>query len=143
MHTMRSDKEFWFKCLKPNCHASFQYEGSLDKHMRIHNNDLDECQYCPYRYMNPPDYKDHLNKHFRIKDHKCDECGLYFHSKRVLMLHSSMHEGIMYCCLICNTYEVKLKDSMKHHLRNKHSDLLGKNINWYSVKEHVKLKSII
>ena len=143
MHKMRSENDFFFKCLKPNCQSTFRWQSHMNIHMRIHNNELDECQYCPYRYVNPPDYKDHLNKHFRIKDHKCDECGLYYYSKRALILHSSAHEGILYCCLICNTYEVKLKNSMKCHLRNKHSNLLGKNINWDSVKEHVELKSII
>ena len=88
-------------------------------------------------------YKDHLNKHFRIMDYHCDECDANFFTKRDLTVHSLTHEGNMYCCLICNIYETARKYTMKYHLRAKHSDLLGKNINWDSVKEHVKLKSII
>ena len=143
MHTMRSENHFWYKCLKPNCQSTFKYPSLLDHHMRIHNNDLDECQYCPYRYVNISDYKDHLDKHFGIADHKCDECGLTVSTKRALAQHSSTHEGIMHCCLICNSYEIASRNSMKMHLRSKHSDLLGKNINWDTVKAHVKLKSII
>ena len=140
MHTMRSDKEFWFKCLKPNCQSTFPYQCLLDSHMRIHHNELDQCQYCPYRYVKPADYKHHLNKHFRITDHKCNECGKTFVSRNDLAQHSSVHEGIIYSCLICNKYEVARKNTMKKHLRTKHSDLLGKNINWDSVKKYVKLK---
>ena len=143
MHKMRSESNFWFKCLKPNCQSAFSRSFLLDQHMRIHNNELDHCQYCPYRYVHPPDYKDHLNKHFRIKNHNCDECGAKFLTKRDLVVHSLTHEGNMYCCLICNTYEIKIRNTMKYHLRRKHSDLLGNNINWDSVKQYVKLKSII
>ena len=143
MHKMRSEYNFWFKCLKPNCRTTFKRQGQLDQHMRIHNNELDQCQYCPYRYVHTPDYKDHLNKHFRIKNHNCDECDAKFSTKRDLVVHSLTHEGNIYCCLICNTYEVKIRNSMKTHLRTKHSDLLGKNINWDSVKKYVKLKSIL
>ena len=140
MHTMRSDNNFWLKCLKPNCKATFQYQLELDRHMRIHNNDVQKCQYCPYSYTFAQNYGDHLNKHFRIKDHKCDVCGLKFTTKKTLVQHSSVHEGIIYCCLICNTYETGRKNTMQIHLRMKHSDLLGKNINWDAVEKYVRLK---
>ena len=140
MHKIRSENNFWYKCLNPNCHTTFTREHLLDIHMRIHNNQLDNCHYCPYRYVRAPNYKDHLNKHFRIKDHKCDHCGLKFTTKKGLVEHSSVHEGIIYCCLICKTYEISRKNTMQVHLRTKHSDLLGPNINWDTVKKYVKLK---
>jgi len=62
MHTMRSENNFWYKCLKPNCQSTFKDQSLLDHHMRIHNNELDKCQYCPYRYAKPGHYNDHLNK---------------------------------------------------------------------------------
>ena len=137
MHTKRSESDFWYKCLKPNCLSSFPYQGLLDLHMRSHNNDMDKCQYCPYRYVRSTSYADHLNKHFQIKDHKCENCGATFTTKNALIQHSSIHEGILYCCLICNTYEASSRMSMKMHLRKKHTDLLGQNINWDSVKKYV------
>merc|ERR1712131_565224 len=60
MHKVRSENDFWYKCPKPNCQSTFQYQCLLDPHMRIHNNESNECQNCQYRYVNPPDYKDHL-----------------------------------------------------------------------------------
>ena len=117
MHTMRSEKEFWYKCLKPNCQSTFQYQLELDRHMRIHNNDLQQCQYCPYRYIIQSNYEIHLRKHFGIKDFKCDQCESRFLSQNELNRHYSRHEGIIYCCLICNTYEAISKHNMEMHLR--------------------------
>ena len=140
MHTMCSNRSFFYKCPRLNCQSSFSNEAKVKEHLRIHNNDLDSCQYCPYRYVFSSNYRDHLNKHFRIKDHKCDQCGLAFTSKGILDRHYSKHEGILYCCLICNEYETGRKNTMEMHLRTKHSGLLGKNIHWDAVKQHVKLQ---
>ena len=62
MHTMRSENNFWYKCKQPNCQSTFKDQSLLDHHMRIHNNELFKCQYCPYRYAKPGHYGDHLNK---------------------------------------------------------------------------------
>ena len=140
MHKKRSDKEYWYKCLKPNCQSSFEFQHDLDRHMKIHNNELDTCQYCPYRYTKDVQYRDHLNKHFGLKDYKCQDCGLKFSTKNGLASHSALHEGIIYCCLICKTYEISQKQSMQFHMRSKHSDLLGKNMNWDLIEKYVKLK---
>ena len=140
MHTKRSENNFWYKCLKPNCQTTFQTSLKLKIHMRIHNNELNNCHFCPYRYIKPGDYTNHLNYHFRIEDETCDHCGLKFSTKKALAEHSSIHEGILYCCLICNKYEMERKLLIKNHLRREHSDVLGKNINWDSVKKYVKLK---
>ena len=140
MHKLRSENNFLYKCLKPNCQSTFKVQTDLEKHMRIHNNELDQCQYCPYRYVNPSDYRNHLCKHFRTTTNKCEECGSTFSSRKSLVDHLSIHEGIIYCCLICKTYESNTKNSMQMHLRNKHSDILGKHLNWNFVKEYVKVK---
>ena len=36
MHTMQSDKQFWYKCPKTTCSSSFESENKLKRHMRIH-----------------------------------------------------------------------------------------------------------
>ena len=166
MHTMRSDKEFWYKCPKPNCQSSFATETKLEKHMRIHNNDLDECQYCPYRYENKNHYERHLKMHFGIKDYKCDQCnskfrqrnfhavlfeqkfclkaqkpwGTLFRTKNELDRHFTKHEGIVSNCLICNDYNASYRPTILFHLRKKHGDVVGKNVNWDAVKHFVKLE---
>ena len=74
-------------------------------HMRIHDNDLDLCQYCPYRYEKPSNYTTHLKKHFGIEDFVCDHCDKKFPTVTQLNMHHEQHEGIIYYCLICNEYE--------------------------------------
>ena len=140
MHTKRSENNFWYKCSKPNCLSTFQRQHSLNEHMRIHNNEVNYCQYCPYRYVQAGHYKEHLNKHFQINEYKCGECGSTFSTKATLTKHAFIHEGILYCCLICNTYETAGRNTIQSHLRRKHSDLLGRNITWDSVMKHVKMK---
>ena len=140
MHKMRSVNNFLYKCLKSNCDSTFETKNMLDIHMRVHNNETDNCQYCPYRYVEPASYRVHLNNHFRIKEHKCGHCGKLFASKKYLKAHESKHEGIIYCCLICKTYEIERKNSMLDHLRRCHSDMLGQNIIWEIVKTYVELK---
>jgi len=139
MHKNLSENNGWYKCLKPNCQSAFAHQGNLDVHMRIHNNQLDKCDYCQYRYIPAKDYRDHLNKHFRI-EFKCDECSATFTSKANLVQHSTMHEGITYCCLICKTYKTATKHNITRHFKRYHSDLLGNTRQWESVKEYVKLK---
>ena len=173
MHTMRSDIDFWHKCPKPNCQSSFATEAKLERHMRIHNNDLDECQYCPYRYENKNHYERHLKIHFGIKDYKCNQCDWKFRhrviasswsihglfrpgyqewrqsvprkawrtlqrTKSELDRHFTKHEGIILNCLICNNYTASYRPTILLHLRNKHGDVVGKNVNWDAVKHFVK-----
>ena len=130
MHTKRFDKDFCYKCPKPNCQASFEYERHLMKHIRAHDNDLDKCQYCPFRYINGSDYRTHMKHHFRIKDFKCDKCDKEFPQISELNKHYQVHEGILHRCLICNDYEAAHKISICSHLRRKHADVVGLNMNW-------------
>ena len=140
MHTKRFDKDFFHKCPKPNCQASFGYESHLMRHIRAHDNDLDKCQYCPFRYIYESDYRTHMKHHFRIKDFKCDQCDQSFDTAHKLNRHYSIHEGIIYDCLICTDYQATRKDTMLMHIRKKHEDVFGKNIHWDTVKTVVKTK---
>jgi len=64
-HTRLFEKQFWYKCPKLGCNSSFKDQFFLDIHCRIHENDLDVCSYCPYRYADPAQYKRHLKAHFK------------------------------------------------------------------------------
>ena len=96
MHSMRSDKRFPYKCPIPNCQSRFEYEKDLKRHNGIHNNDVDVCQYCPYRYNYAGNYIRHLRKHFRITEFKCDQCEKEFSTVGDLNVHYAVHEGLIY-----------------------------------------------
>jgi len=140
MHTKRYDNHFWLKCLMPNCKATFRCELESDRHMRVHRNDLHKCQYCPYKYVYEKNYHTHLNRHFRINDHKCDQCGKDFPTSSELKKHYQIHEGIIYYCKLCNDqaagcFQATHRDTITAHLRRKHRDVVGKNVNWESAFE--------
>ena len=140
MHARRFDKEFWYKCPKPGCKSSFDREGKLDIHLRIHNNDVRACMYCPYRYVHYDDYQVHLKAHFQIREFKCDQCDAKFRSKAKLTVHYTRHEGLTYSCMICKTYETTSKSAADLHLRYKHAKVFGKNVNVSDFERHIKIK---
>ena len=139
MHSRKFEKEFWFKCPKTGCKSTFDRQNSLQLHLRIHDNDLDMCRYCPHRYVEPAHYRRHLKLHFEIRDFECDQCDLKFATKNELNRHYQKHEGIIYNCLICKKYEADRRHNMFSHLRARHKDILGKSVHWESVKHHVKI----
>ena len=138
VHTRVYEKKFWYKCPSRDCEASFQFESNFKSHLRLHDNDLYKCQYCPIRYADPLHFRKHLKQHFRIKDSKCDKCGLEFSSKWELNQHYKIHEGTIYSCLICNNYEASIKSTIGKHLKAKHAEIVGIHINWDTVQKYIK-----
>ena len=139
MHNFSTNSNFFFKCSKPNCHSTFDSDYRLKLHLRIHDNNYEYCQYCPFKYLVASDYEHHLRRHFEIKDFKCDQCGKLFISNIYLNKHYAIHEGIIYNCLLCEGYTASSKNCMNNHLRRKHSGNVGKVFSWESVEKFVKI----
>ena len=140
MHTTIPNKSLWIKCPKPNCEQTFVNDWKLNVHLRVHNNELDRCQYCPYRYVRQDHYQTHLKQHFGIADFKCDQCDKEFSTIAKLNAHYGLHEGIHYCCLICNSYEAKQKKVMSNHIRRNHPEIFEKRRNWEDLQQFTKMK---
>ena len=132
---------FFFKCPQPNCGSSFRRQLLLDYHMRIHNNDLGKCQYCPYRYEKMYNYYQHLKKHFGVAEFECDQCDKKFPSGTQLKSHHErVHEGIIYVCLICKVYEVKQSKTMFSHFNREHSEIMKDGDRWEDLRQFIKTK---
>lgn len=140
MHIAIPNTSCWIKCPKPSCEQTFPHEGKMINHLRIHNNDLDSCQYCPYRYVRQIHYQTHLKQHFGIADSKCDQCNKEFSTVAKLNMHYELHEGIIYCCLICNSYEVKQKKSIFNHIKANHPDIFENRRRWEDLQQFIKKK---
>ena len=140
MHIAIANKSFWIKCPKPSCEQTLANQTQLTNHLRVHNNDLDSCQYCPYRYVRHDHYHTHLKQHFRITDFKCDQCNKEFSTLAKLNAHYGLHEGIIYCCLICNSYEAKQKKGMFNHIERSHPDIFENRRRWEDLQQFTKMK---
>ena len=81
--------------------------------------------------------------HFGIKDFECDQCDMKFPTKGELNKHYQKHEGIIYNCLICKTYEANNLRTMDSHLRKKHTDIVGNNFNRGVAERYVKIMNNI
>ena len=75
---------------------------------------------------------------FRIKEFKCDKCGRLFGEIGQLNHHYSLHEGINYLCRLCDLkYVANHKKTITGHLRKKHGDIVGENVNWEAVQKFI------
>ena len=140
MHISMANKFYAIKCPKRSCEQSFANDWKLKIHLRVHDNDLNTCQYCPYRYVRQDHYSTHLKQHFGITDFKCDQCDKAFSTVAKLKSHYGLHEGIVYCCMICNTYEAKQKKVMCQHMRRHHSEIFENRRHWEDLRQFTKIK---
>ena len=116
MHKKRDEGTAILKCPKPNCQSSFDNQWKFDFHLRIHDNDLENCQYCPFRYTFENHYAAHLRKHFGITDYKCDQCGRFFSKRYKLKNHIEMtHEKKhIFNCDLCDKSYNCISNLNKH-----------------------------
>ena len=110
-----------FPCNLKNCRSSFDFNAGLETHMRIHNNDLLECAFCPYRTVQGEGLKSHCRLHFKMFDFKCDYCYRLFVTTKRLNDHiSQFHSEENYTCHICKKSPFSRKGLQKH-IRNIHN----------------------
>ena len=105
MHKRRGSKHNEFSCRRGDCLSGFPRIGLLEKHLRLHDNDLIRCSFCPW---GTNDYKEkiiHLNHHFNLRPHKCDFCEKKFFLAATKRQHEeAFHEKILdrYKCTLCD-----------------------------------------
>ena len=95
------DKEF--KCKIADCQASFERRGLLDIHLRIHENNVFYCRFCPFSTAQYGNLQAHERLHFGIENYCCTECEKTFSRKALLKSHfDAVHEGIKAECPLCS-----------------------------------------
>ena len=78
VHTMRSIKRFPNKCPISKCNSSFLSLTELERHLCIHNNNLQQCQFCAFRYVQEYNYKVHLKVRGSHFHQQYDRKYMYF-----------------------------------------------------------------
>ena len=112
-HRSFSSKDF--SCNWVNCNSSFPSQANLQKHIRIHTNNLLECDFCPYRTNEIAEFKNHCRLHFKMFNYKCEYCEKRFVSKKQLNDHfGQYHTEETFTCHICKAYSDNRKKLQKH-----------------------------
>ena len=109
-----------FDCNWVGCKSSFDRHFLLEKHKRIHTNNLSQCVYCPYRTNEPSDLANHYRVHYKMFHYKCEICDRLFVNKKGLRFHHVLvHEDEKLTCHICKKYtETRFK--VQSHVRQVH-----------------------
>ena len=75
------------------CEKAFSESGSLKNHMRIHTNEMFECDVCEKRFTQSSSLKAHMRIHTNEKPYECDVCEKRFtQSSEFAKPHAYSHE---------------------------------------------------
>ena len=110
-----------FQCSVKGCERSFGSRFGLEIHVRVHQNDLLPCVFCPFRTTKDSDLSLHYRSHYKIRDFSCDICGKTFLRASTLLLHEeNFHQkGEVFECQFCGFTSTRMR--LQKHLKNKHN----------------------
>ena len=109
-------------CDRKDCNRTFQGDFDLQKHLRIHDNNVTKCFYCQWGGVQGQKYSLHMNTHFRVRPFKCEKCPERFYELHPLQKHvDSFHERDFqkYSCGLC-VYTTNTSDKLYSHKKTKH-----------------------
>jgi hypothetical protein len=112
-----------FYCNKGDCKMGFPRISKLEEHIRMHENILTNCFFCPWTGVTVPNISIHFNTHFHYRTDKCSHCDELFYTPWARDKHEEiMHErdSKKFSCDDC-AYTTHSTTSLNYHLRTKHS----------------------
>ena len=107
-----------FRCDRGTCRNGFSHLSFLERHIRIHDNNLLHCHFCPW--SGNTDLVTHINHHFHNRPYTCSYCADAFYNCKDKTQHEELfHEKISdrYKCDRCffKTHSMVLISRHKHH----------------------------
>ena len=106
-----------FSCDRGNCGKRFNCQSELKEHLKIHDNIVHKCHFCPWTGVQSQTLVDHLNHHFEIRPFPCRFCEKkFFVSSERLSHERIIHEKIQHVhkCGSCDFKTIKLKEYRAH-----------------------------
>ena len=89
--------------------------------IRIHDNNLTMCPFCPWGGVAAPLIAKHLNRHFKFKPFKCSYCPHMSYSQGSISNHEiAKHEKdeSRFSCDLCDFKSYSRQGSSKCNLKN-------------------------
>ena len=112
-----------YVCDRAECGKSFPYQTKLDLHVRLHDNNLLRCLFCPWQGAQEDNLQKHINHHFKFRPMSCSFCNASFYSTSNRKDHEDrFHEKMndRYKCSLC-PFTHYSKDGMRFHKLKKHT----------------------
>ena len=117
-----------YPCTWKNCDSTFIEMSKLERHMKIHTNNLLQCVFCPYRTNQQVVMTNHYRFHFNMYDLKCDYCDTKFVTQSHLNFHvSDRHSDESHTCHICKSYSGS-RHQLRAHIKHRHNLLTKWNV---------------
>jgi len=104
-------------CDRGNCGKRFGLRSDLQKHLKIHDNILLKCHFCPWTGVNSIPLVEHLNHHFDIRPYPCSFCDLKFFREEGRVSHERIiHENIpkVFKCGSCDFESTNFRKYKAH-----------------------------
>ena len=74
-------------CDRGNCGKHFKDNFNLQIHLRIHDNNLIKCPFCPWGGVKHCAVSIHLITHFHYRPYSCQFCPFTFYTQEYINVH--------------------------------------------------------
>ena len=109
-------------CDRGTCGKTFRHSHELQKHLSLHDNNLEKCYFCPWGAPSGQTslIRTHLNQHFGQANYSCWLCDRTFYRKNNLDVHFEINHEILkgkYKCSLCD-FQTHAKSYLLQHKRH-------------------------
>ena len=112
-----------FQCPIIDCRSAFTKKTHLEEHIRLHENNLFLCVFCPFKTAQAKELSSHYRRHYRIFDYKCNLCEKLFVRAHELHSHrENFHQmGEVFKCHLCDYVGTRMKLAIHFGAKHKMS----------------------
>ena len=110
-------------CDRGDCKRQFRSNTELELHLRLHDNNLLRCFFCPWTGAKGDKLAQHVNHHFKFRPINCSSCNETFYTANHRKVHEERyHEKIIdrYQCNFC-TFKHYTMDGIRFHKIKNHA----------------------
>ena len=119
-------------CDRGTCGKKFRRQAELEKHLNLHDNNLEKCYFCPWGVARGQTnaISTHFNQHFGNANFKCTHCDRTFYRQNSLDFHfGAFHEIVQgrYQCKLCD-FKTHSRYNFSNHKRAHRNQKIGNEV---------------